>query len=85
MVIVLFQISQVIFGGCLRGAGDVKYTLATSLLSVTIIRSIVTYVLVVIIPMGLAGIWIGVLSDQLSRFIFLGIRFKKGKWVEYQI
>lgn len=85
MVIVLFQISQIIFGGCLRGAGDVKYTLVASLISVTIIRSLVTYLLVAIIPMGLVGIWIGVLSDQLSRFILLGIRFKQGKWVEYQI
>ena len=85
MVIVLFQISQIIFGGCLRGAGDVKYTLVSSLISVTLIRSIVTYLLVVVWPMGLVGIWIGVLSDQLSRFILLGIRFKRGKWVEYQI
>lgn len=85
MVIVLFQISQIIFGGCLRGAGDVKYTLVSSLISVTLIRSIVTYLLVVVWPMGLVGIWIGVLSDQLSRFILLGIRFKQGKWVEYQI
>lgn len=85
MVIVLFQISQIIFGGCLRGAGDVKYTLVASLISVTLIRSIVTYLLVAIWPLGLVGIWIGVLSDQLSRFILLGIRFKAGKWVEYQI
>lgn len=85
MVIVLFQISQIIFGGCLRGAGDVKYTLVASLISVTLIRSIVTYALVSLIPLGLAGIWIGVLSDQLSRFILLGIRFKKGEWVQYQI
>ena len=85
MVIVLFQISQIIFGGCLRGAGDVKYTLVASLISVTLIRSIVTYVLVSLIPLGLVGIWIGVLSDQLSRFILLGIRFKKGQWVQYQI
>lgn len=85
MIIVLFQISQIIFGGCLRGAGDVKYTLVASLISVTIIRSVVTYLLVVVWPLGLTGIWIGVLSDQLSRFILLGIRFKQGNWVNYQI
>lgn len=85
MLIVVFQISQIIFGGCLRGAGDVKYTLIASLISVTIIRSLVTYALVVVIPLGLVGIWIGILSDQLSRFILLGIRFKKGAWVNYQI
>lgn len=85
MIIVLFQISQIIFGGCLRGAGDVKYTLVSSLISVTLIRTIVTYVLVVPFNLGLVGIWVGVLSDQLSRFILLGIRFKQGQWVEYQI
>lgn len=85
MVIVLFQVSQIIFGGCLRGAGDVKYTLASSLISVTLIRTIVTYSLVVIFPLGLVGIWIGILSDQLSRFILLGLRFQQGDWVNYQI
>ncbi|MDU2202615.1 MAG: MATE family efflux transporter, partial [Anaerococcus hydrogenalis] len=37
--IVIFQISQIIFGGALRAAGDVKYTLAVSLISITFIRS----------------------------------------------
>lgn len=85
MVIVLFQISQVIFGGSLRGAGDVKYTLFSSLLSVTFIRTAVTWLLTSIIPLGIAGIWIGILSDQFSRFILLSIRFKKGKWTTLQI
>ena len=85
MVIVLFQISQVIFGGSLRGAGDVKYTLFSSLLSVTFIRTAVTWLLTSIIPLGIAGIWIGILSDQFSRFILLSIRFKQGKWTSLQI
>lgn len=85
MVIVLFQISQVIFGGSLRGAGDVKYTLFSSLLSVTFIRTAVTWLLTSIIPLGISGIWIGILSDQFSRFILLSIRFKKGKWTSLQI
>ena len=85
MVIVLFQISQVIFGGSLRGAGDVKYTLFSSLLSVTFIRTAVTWLLTSIIPLGIAGIWIGIRSDQFSRFILLSIRFKQGKWTSLQI
>ena len=85
MVIVLFQISQVIFGGCLRAAGDVKYTLFASLVSVTFIRSIVTWLLVSVFVMGIHGVWIGVLADQVSRFLLLAIRFKQGHWVELQI
>ena len=86
MVIVLFQVSQIIFAGCLRGAGDIKYCLWASLISVTIIRTLVTWSLAGgILNLGLSGIWLGVLSDQLSRFIFLSIRFKEGKWTEIAI
>ena len=84
-VIVLFQISQIIYGGCLRGAGDVKYTLVVALISVTIIRPILTWVLTSVFSLGLVGIWLGVLSDQLTRFTLLRIRFHQGKWVEYKI
>lgn len=86
MVIVLFQVSQIIFAGCLRGAGDIKYCLWASLISVTIIRTFVTWSLAGgILNLGLSGIWLGVLSDQLSRFIFLSIRFREGKWTEIAI
>ena len=86
MIIVLFQVSQIIFAGCLRGAGDIKYCLWASLISVTIIRTLVTWSLAGgILNLGLSGIWVGVLSDQLSRFIFLSIRFREGKWTEIAI
>lgn len=86
MVIVLFQISQIIFSGCLRGAGDLKYCLFASLISVAIIRTVVTWSLAGgILNLGLVGIWIGVLSDQFSRFMFLSIRFRQGKWTEIKI
>ena len=86
MVITAFQISQVIYGGCLRGAGDVKYTLFASLISVTIVRTAVTWLLTGgIVNLGLHGIWIGILSDQFMRFLFMSIRFKQGAWVGYNI
>ena len=84
-IIVLLQISQVIYGGCLRAAGDVKYTLGVALVSVTFIRSIVTLICVIVFDLGLAGIWIGILSDQASRFISLRHRFNKGEWVHKKI
>lgn len=83
--IVIMQVLQVIFGGSLRSAGDVKYTLAVAIISVSIIRTIVTIVTVNILNLGLDGIWIGILSDQTSRFIALRHRFKQGKWVDLKI
>lgn len=85
ILIVLFQISQVIFGGCLRAAGDVKFTLLSSLISITLVRSISTLIYVNVLNMGLAGIWLGILSDQICRFSILRYRFKQGKWVNREI
>ncbi len=85
MLIVLLQISQIIYGGCLRSGGDVKYTLLTGIISVTFIRSAVTIILVNVFNMGLLGIWIGVLSDQFSRYMFLSTRFRTGSWTKIKI
>ncbi len=85
MVIVLLQISQLIYAGCLRSGGDVKYTLITGLVSVTIIRSVVTLVAVNVLNLGLMGIWIGILADQFSRFVMLRLRFKTNKWTKIRI
>lgn len=83
--IVLFQISQVIFGGCLRAAGDVRFTLLASLLSITLVRSVSTLIYVNVLGLGLAGIWLGILSDQICRLLILRWRFKQGKWVDRKI
>lgn len=85
MVIVLFQIQQVVYGGVLRAAGDVKYTLISSTLSVTVIRTAVTILLVYRFHLGLHGIWLGVLCDQASRYLLFLWRFRQGKWVEIKI
>ena len=85
MVIVLLQISQVIFSGCLRAAGDVRYVLLSATVSIAIIRTLVTILLVQVFHMGLDGVWIGILADQATRFTFVSLRFKQGKWVDLKI
>ena len=84
-VIILLQISQIIFTGTLRAAGDVRYTLIVALISVTFIRTVVTFLLVVVFRLGLTGVWIGILSDQSSRFLLMRRRFRQGKWVNLKI
>lgn len=83
--VVIFQICQVIYMGCLRGAGDTLYTAVASMISVTFIRTIVSYLGGYTLGLGIVGIWFGVLADQMSRFIFATIRFKQGKWLKIKI
>ena len=85
IIVVLFQISQVIFMGCLRGAGDTKYTALASTISVTLIRTTASYVFGFVLGLGMIGIWMGILADQVSRFLFASIRFKQGKWTQIKI
>ena len=83
--VVVFQICQVIYMGCLRGAGDTLYTAIASTVSVTIIRTVVSYLFGYTLGFGIIGIWLGVLGDQLSRFIFATVRFRQWKWVQIKI
>lgn len=83
--VVLFQVSQVIYMGCLRGAGDTAYTAMASMVSVTLIRTAGSYIFGYMLGWGIFGIWLGVLADQISRFIFASVRFKAGKWVQIKI
>ena len=81
----IFQIMQVINMGCLRGAGDTLYTALVSILCVTVIRTIFSYVFGFTLDFGIIGIWVGVLADQVGRFILSTIRFRQGKWTEIKI
>ncbi len=83
--VVILQIAQVIYMGCLRGAGDTLYTAAASTISVTIMRTLGSLFFGYVLQMGIVGIWLGVVADQLSRFLFASIRFRKGKWTEIKI
>ena len=75
--VVIFQICQVIYMGCLRGAGDTLYTAVASMISVTFIRTIISYFCGYVLGWGIIGIWMGVLGDQVSRFIFATVRFRR--------
>lgn len=85
LFVVIFQISQVVYMGCLRGAGDTFYTAVASTISVTFIRTIGSLLGGYVLGLGIIGIWLGVLADQISRFLFASTRFKKGKWTQIKI
>ena len=69
----------------LRAAGDVKFSMITSTLSMWICRVVVTIFLVHQFHMGPLAVWIGMGSDWTVRsFIFLA-RFKSNKWLEHKV
>lgn len=84
-VIIYLQITQVIFFGCLRGAGDTKYTAFASMVSVAIIRPGLSWLLCYPLGLGLLGVWLGLFGDQFMRFCLGYFRMKQGKWLKIKI
>lgn len=74
------QTSQVVMSGCLRGAGDTTYIAVTSLISIAIIRPVLTWFLCFPVGLGLHGAWIALCIDQIFRLIMNFRRFSSGKW-----
>ncbi len=85
IIIVVMQISQVIFTGCLRGAGDMFYTAVATVLGVTVVRTISAYFFAYVLQLGIMGVWLGVVADQFTRLSLSAIRFKRGKWTQIKI
>lgn len=84
-IMLFFQIEQVVQFGCLRGAGDTKFTAFVSLISVTCIRPGLSWLLCYPLGLGLMGAWLGTFGDQFVRFVMSFIRFRKGNWTELKL
>lgn len=84
-ITMFFQITQVITYGCLRSAGDVKFTAMLSLISVTLIRPVLTWLLCFPLNLGLFGAWMSLFLDQFVRYLGSRWRHRQGKWVHIEI
>jgi len=84
-IVTYAQISQVVYSGCLRGAGDTRYVAMVSMVSIMVVRPLLSYVLCYPIGMGLIGAWVGVLIDQYMRLFATMPRFSSGKWTKIQV
>lgn len=64
----------------LRAAGDVKYTMIMSIISMWVFRIAFSYLLASWMGMGVFGVWIAMTIDWLFRLIVFIGRFVRGKW-----
>ena len=82
-IIALVQIaqsSQFILAGALRGAGDTKWTLISTVVGVWGFRVVLSFILVQLLNWGLVGAWIAMAVDQLMRSAVILYRFNSNKW-----
>ena len=69
----------------LRAAGDVKFSMIISCLTMWLCRVSLCIFLSRHFGMGPMAVWIGMFSDWTLRGIFFGIRFHSRKWLEKKV
>ncbi len=69
----------------LRAAGDVRYTMTVSILSMWFCRIAASYVLVFYLHLGLIGVWLGMFIDWYIRGISYLIRYLSNKWCTFKV
>ena len=79
-VIQPFQANQLIVAGSLRGAGDTRFPLVSSIVGILVIRVVLANIFIGVFGWGLTGAWIAVVIDQFVRWILIRFRFRSGKW-----
>ena len=86
------QNGRVVYSGCLRGAGDTRYVAMVALVSVAVLRPILTYLFCY--PLNAAfpgwqiavmGPWIAFVIDAFVRDWLLHRRIRQGKWLDIRL
>lgn len=74
MLGMLPQNGRVIYSGCLRGAGDVKYVAVCALISVTLLRPVLTYLFCYPLDAAMPGYYIAVMGPWIAFVIDAFVR-----------
>lgn len=82
--ILLWPASFVLPNG-LRAAGDVRFTMTVSIVSMWAFRIGFSYLLAKGLQMGVLGVWIAMTTDWAFRILCFAIRFFRGKWMNKQL
>ena len=69
----------------LRAAGDVKFTMYVSIFSTIVCRVVFSVIFGIWMVMGVIGVALAMCLDWGLRALLFWIRFKKGKWKEFQV
>lgn len=68
-----------------RGAGDVRYQLIVTMVSMWSLRIGLGYLLTVVFKVGLIGIWIAMLCDWTLRALLFTLRLRSGRWLRHTL
>lgn len=71
-----------ILTGAFQGANNTKYPMYLTAVGMWAVRTLLVYVLGIILEWGIAGVWIAIGIDIAFRAIVLMVQFRRGKWIK---
>lgn len=80
LIVALIHPLSFIPANALRAAGDVKYTMIVSIVSMWAVRIAMSYIIENILHLGLMSVWCAMYADWFMRAVFFSGRFISGKW-----
>ncbi|MBN1579492.1 MAG: MATE family efflux transporter, partial [Anaerolineae bacterium] len=72
--------ASMVFPGCLRGAGDTRFPMFVTTVSIWAIRVPSVFILGLALGWGLNGAWLGMAIDLAVRGTIFFLRFRGGRW-----
>ncbi len=73
------------FPQALRAAGDTRYTMIVSILSMWLCRLVLGTLLATKFGYGVLGIWMAMFVDWIVRIVFFVLRYRSGKWKQMAV
>ena len=71
--------SSMVFAGALRGAGQTRFVMFTTIIGAWIVRLPFAYVFGILLGGGIIWVWMAMLADWVTRSSVLFWRYKRGK------
>ena len=92
VIILTFSLAQIplwavsfLVPAALRAGGDSKYTSIMSMLSMWLFRVVLGYILGVVLPFGIIGVWFAMYAEWGVRGIIFMTRFRGKKWYQHRV
>lgn len=92
IIMVTYSIFQIfiwsfsfIIPSALRAAGDSKFTTISSMLSMWLVRVVLGYILGILTPLGVIGVWLAMDIEWIVRGAIFVIRLHGDKWYKHRV
>ncbi len=84
-VLIIPQTYGQVSAGTLRGAGDNRFIAIYSMFVSAMLRPLLAYIFTFLLGLGLSGMWLALLADEIMKMLLTRYRIHKGIWLHIKL